>query len=102
MGKICRLQSTHVADTKCSSSCDISISLKSYSINKSQVCLTEKKRTSSLPNSFTIRIRMRQPLQKNKGINPSHIYGNGYEIPPATVAKVVKTKIVLMFNKEHK
>lgn len=45
---------------------------------------------------------MRQFLQENKGINPSHFYGNGYKIPPATVAKVVKTKIVLTFNKEHK
>lgn len=45
---------------------------------------------------------MEQPFHENTGINPSHIYGNGYEIPLATAAKVVKIKIILTFNKEHK
>jgi len=38
---------------------------------------------------------MRQPFQENTEMNPSH------KIPPATAAKVAKTKVILTFNKEH-
>lgn len=100
MEKICRLQLTHVADAKCSSSCKEepppSSSVLTYSIVHEQVTglLSDRERVI-FPSSFIMRIRMRQLFQEDTGINPSRIYGNRYEIPPATAAKMVRTKIVL-------